>query len=195
MINNTHIYFLHKGDHIPFYVGKTINLIDRLKNHKQNYNYHIDIESIEVVNDNEWKFWEEFYISLFKSWGFLLTNKTDKGRGCGARPCLWSDKISDANKGKQRQWRDPNELEIRKQRQTGKQYTLGYKYTPEQKNKLIIGKRKIFEQYNKNGEFIKRWEATKTEIANFFNKDIGSLTQHIKGKQSTAYGYIWRQLS
>jgi hypothetical protein len=34
---------------------------------------------IDEVSKNNWQFWEEHYISLFKSWGFNLTNQTKGG--------------------------------------------------------------------------------------------------------------------
>ena len=190
MIN---IYYIHNGDGTPIYVGKTTNLKERLKCHKQTRPHFTHIELIEMVNDDEWKFWEEFYIELFLSWGFDLENKTRKGHGCGARPCKWGDKISQSNKGKQRNWRDKNEIEIRRQRQKGKQYLLGHKYTEEQKQNLLNGKRKTFHQYDLDGNFIEEWFATQSEIARFFQKDVSSLTQHLKNKQKSAYGYIWKK--
>jgi hypothetical protein len=192
MINITHIYFIHNGDGVPLYVGKTVNLENRLKLHKHQKSHFTHIELIESIPSNEWKFWEEFYIDLFYSWGFRLENKTRSGRGCGARPCKWGDKISKAMKGKKPNWNDKNEIELRRQRQLGKQYTLGYKYTQEQKDKCVDGKRRIYHQYDIRGTLIKEWYATKTEIANYFNKDIGSISQHMSGKQKTAYGYIWK---
>lgn len=39
------------------------------------------IEIVDIVDKAEWKFWEQFYISLFKSWGFRLVNSTDGGEG------------------------------------------------------------------------------------------------------------------
>lgn len=35
----------------------------------------------EINNDEEWKFWEQWYIQLFKSWGFSLTNISIGGPG------------------------------------------------------------------------------------------------------------------
>ena len=72
------------------YVGKTKNPSDRLKGHiKESYkkntyknnwvnglitkNNTPIMEIIDEVEEN-WQFWESFYIYLFKSWGFKLTN-------------------------------------------------------------------------------------------------------------------------
>lgn len=37
------------------------------------------LEIIDEVDKIEWKFWEKHYISLYKSWGFRLTNLTEGG--------------------------------------------------------------------------------------------------------------------
>ena len=80
------------------YIGKTMNLKLRLYNHinksknKKTYKDkwvnsliikgHKPIMNVlDIVNENEWEFWEKFYISLFKSWGFSLTNHTEGGDG------------------------------------------------------------------------------------------------------------------
>lgn len=76
------------------YVGKTINpLKQRLKEHIRcrNKTYcknWIDslnitpvIELVDEVDNNKWEFWESFYIDLFKSFGFRLTNLTSGGAG------------------------------------------------------------------------------------------------------------------
>ena len=34
------------------------------------------IEVLDIVDDNEWIFWEQYWISLLKSWGFNLVNST-----------------------------------------------------------------------------------------------------------------------
>lgn len=80
------------------YIGKTNNIRSRYLNHLQtkgktthvaswvkhlqskNINPTIDILEEFKETDN-WEFWEEFYISLYKSWGFSLTNLTSGGIG------------------------------------------------------------------------------------------------------------------
>lgn len=83
------------------YIGKANNLITRKRTHiresikskpgsskksdwiRKVYNsgFEIDIIEIDIVDKSEWQFWEIFYIDLFKSWGFLLTNMTKGGDG------------------------------------------------------------------------------------------------------------------
>lgn len=77
----TKIYYLHRGNNIPFYIGKTISEKNRKYSHKNKLGKDIILEIIDEVPTNEWKYWEEFYISLFKIWGFKLENKNNGGGG------------------------------------------------------------------------------------------------------------------
>lgn len=76
------IYYLHEDNNIPSYIGKTIDVNSRQSQHRHSFNNpNLILEVIDEVEDNEWKFWEEYYISLFKSWGFKLENKNNGGGG------------------------------------------------------------------------------------------------------------------
>lgn len=47
-------------------------------------------------------------------------------------------------------------------------------------------------QYDKNGVFIQEWDSA-TTFGKSINKDVsGNIIACIKGRQKTAYGYIWR---
>lgn len=74
------IYILERNN-IPFYVGKTNNLKNRLANHKKKFGKEIQIIELDKVPMHEWLFWENHYISLIKSWGFNLLNKNNGGGG------------------------------------------------------------------------------------------------------------------
>lgn len=80
----------------PKYIGKSINISNRLsahlkdkaKTYKTNWikgllelNLKPIINVIDEVNEDEWSFWEQHYIDLYKSWGFKLTNLTPGGVG------------------------------------------------------------------------------------------------------------------
>lgn len=97
MITTTFIYALTCPDSgIVRYIGKSNNPSKRLyshmtdgrKNHRhcwlmglKNKNKLPIVEIIDEVLISEWQFWERHYISLFKSWGFNLLNRTDGGEG------------------------------------------------------------------------------------------------------------------
>jgi group I intron endonuclease len=76
------------------YIGKTFSIEKRYKGHLRDkaFTYKVNwirsllkqglepiINIIDEVEENEANFWEIFYISLFKSWGFRLTNGTKGG--------------------------------------------------------------------------------------------------------------------
>lgn len=77
------------------YCGKTNNIKVRLAGHlkdrrynKEKYQWIFDIKSkglkpilevIDIVDDDNWDFWEKYWISQLKTWGFNLFNKTDGG--------------------------------------------------------------------------------------------------------------------
>lgn len=83
--------------HIPKYVGKSNDPARRLEcghmaekgNTKKltwlkslrNRNLKAEVEIIDEVNVCEWQFWEQYYISLYKSWGFDLKNGDNGGLG------------------------------------------------------------------------------------------------------------------
>jgi len=97
MIKYTYIYSLidpRNGD--IRYIGKTNNTKLRLSNHlvEKHKTYKVNwIKSLKKINlkpileildkvlIEDWQFWEQHYISLYKSWGFKLTNSTNGGDG------------------------------------------------------------------------------------------------------------------
>ena len=77
------------------YVGKAKSAKSRYRNHicntksksyKSNWIRNLKLEELkpellilDSVKESEWIFWEQHYISLFKSYGFILTNGTFGG--------------------------------------------------------------------------------------------------------------------
>ena len=99
-MNTTNIYTL--TDPITKevrYVGKANNVSQRYKAHlngarkhqihKKNWINGLKklklkpiIDVIDIVPIDEWVFWETYWISQFKTWGFNLINYTNGGDGC-----------------------------------------------------------------------------------------------------------------
>jgi hypothetical protein len=78
----TYIYFLHNGNNIPFYIGKSINKnLHRSYQHKKTYGKNTILEIVDIVETKNWKFWESYWIEQFKQWGFDLKNKNNGGGG------------------------------------------------------------------------------------------------------------------
>lgn len=88
------------------------------------------IEVVDEVPEQEWQFWEEYWISQFRQWGFNLTNLTNGGQGGnGYRHTLYSKEIMRKSK-------------------------LGSKLSEEQKEKISSSvKQKYVDNpnYNRNG--------------------------------------------
>jgi len=95
----TIIYYLHRGDKLPFYVGKTKNFPKkREKSHQKRLNdSSIILEAIDSVDD--WRYWEKHYIILFRNLGYPLINKNSGGGGSEIVKESTKQKISQANKG------------------------------------------------------------------------------------------------
>lgn len=156
MIN---IYYLHRGDNVPCYIGKTTNLKARLNLHRfLKKDQTLQIELLDEVEDQDWKFNEKFYIELFRQFGFKLENGNSGGGGPQkGRKCTWASKISKANILNN---------------------TAGKVY-----------------QYTKNNELVKEWEAACIAEDHFNPGDRrrrDNIRACIRGKQKSAYGFIWR---
>jgi len=95
----TIIYYLHRGNKIPFYVGKTKNQPKkREKAHQKRLNdSSIMLEVMDNVDD--WRYWEKHYITLFKNLGYNLINQNSGGGGPEIVKKSTKRKISQANKG------------------------------------------------------------------------------------------------
>jgi hypothetical protein len=131
----TYIYFLHNGDNIPFYIGKSVSPKDRMSLHKKSFG-NVFMEVIDNVNTSEWLFWEKWYINLFTSWGFTLKNKNNGGGGVSfhseetkklmskSKPEGFGEKTTNRLKGTHQ---SPETIAKRVAKNTGKKRTLEQK--------------------------------------------------------------------
>lgn len=96
-----YIYHLEENN-TPFYIGKTKNNPKKRENqHRRRLNNKsIKLIIIDVFEEN-WEYWESWYINLYKSWGFNLLNKNKGGGGPSFHTDYTKQKISQSNKGKQ----------------------------------------------------------------------------------------------
>lgn len=189
MYSTTFIYYLHNGDNIPYYVGKTVTPKLRYRNKK------IILEVVDEIPTNEWLFWERHYISLFKSWGFQLKNKNSGGGGSIFKTQEAKDKISLAKTGHEC-YKDPQrKLKISlSQKGIGKKHK-GLKLKKEHIKKLSKGKFITIVQLDLNDNFIKEWSSQK-EAELFYNPtkpksdNIGACCRG--NRQLMAYGFKWK---
>lgn len=216
----TKIYFLHNGDFIPLYIGKTVNhLKQRLSNHKiKKSSPNLLIELIDEVPSTEWRFWEEFYITLFRGWGFNLTNKNSGGCGSTFATFKTKEKISNALKGKPKPKgfgqiisnKNKNQKRTKDFCILQSKIHLGNKRTDEFKthmSKLMKDKKWTptttqiesiktanktpIIQYDLEGNFIKEW-GSQTECANFLGVKKNSVNNVLRGYCNTCKGYTFK---
>ena len=202
----TYIYVLEKNN-IPFYIGKTINFATRKCYHKKKYGNDIKWFFIDLVPNNEWKFWEKHYISLFKSWGFKLTNKNNGGGGATEYTKEQCDKISKRKLGMKyniteetKKSKSDKLIGIKRSNETkqkisqAKQGHICYS-NPERSRKLRQNSslRKEIIQYSLNDEYITTFSSA-NEAGRHLNKSGNSIADCAAGRQKTAFGFIWRYL-
>jgi len=100
-MNLISIYELINPDtYKPFYIGKTKqSLKERLRGHisdsrryKNNHAVYLQslskkpiINLIDIVVESQWRFWETYWISQYRTWGFDIINVTDGGTGATAK--------------------------------------------------------------------------------------------------------------
>jgi predicted GIY-YIG superfamily endonuclease len=194
----TKIYILERNK-VPFYVGKTLQEIkERFYTHKDKKE-NSKIVEIDCVDDNEWRFWESWYIELFKSWGFKLENKNNGGGGRGpgwVSPPERNAKIKASMKNHSQYYTD----EVREKISNSNKGKLK-PFTKEHQQNILIAKRKQAKpllMYDLDNNLIKEWES-KGQAAEWIKetkKRQGNLTSQIKdailGKQKTAFGYKWK---
>lgn len=105
---------------------------------------------IDVVPLKEWQFWEKHYISLYKSWGFNLTNHSNGGYGNDSVSNFTRDKISKALIG--------NINKKGKKLNEEQKYNCGNgRRGKEASENQIKAVSKPVLQYTKDGTFIKEW--------------------------------------
>lgn len=200
----TKIYILEKNGS-PFYVGKTVNFTVRKYHHRKKYGKDIKWYFIDEVIDDEWKFWEKYYISLFKSWGFMLSNQNDGGGGATRYTIEQCEKISkrklgmkyhmskESKKSKSEKLTGLKRSEETKQKiSTAKQGHECYS-NPSRSEKLRKNSslKKEITQYSLTGEKIQTFSSA-NEAGRYINKSGNQIADCASGRQKTAFGYIWK---
>ncbi len=139
------------------YVGKTIQKLEKRltahiyeSKHRRNYkcnwikklNKNGDIpviKFIDIVSDDDWEFWEMYWIEQFTAWGFNLVNETPGGEGYRHSEET-KEKIKKANSGKNHYFYGKNHSEESKKKISislgGNQRAKGFKHSDEMRKKV-----------------------------------------------------------
>ena len=206
------IYCLFKNN-IPFYIGKSKQLQNRTQKHKLFYGSDILIEIIDEVEVGDWKFWEKYYISLYKSWGLILENKNDGGGGPTQYTELQKQSMRKPRKVGTGEKISKSLLcgnhshyytkEIRDKMKLKLKGSHGGPFSDKHIDNIKNSKRKFSKrllQYDLNGLYLREWKS-KGEVVELINvnepRSIGqNVASQIKdcciGKMISCWGYIWR---
>lgn len=211
------------------YIGKTNNIKMRFhnhlnkkhneKSHKRNWinslrkqGYKPIMQIIDEVENDEWKYWERYWIAQFIAWGFNLVNHTSGGEGLslgnqtsfkkGGIPwnkgkghketCVHCNKSFNCNKAKKRKYCSS---ECFGNSQKEKPYIkgafkIGHPSWSKGKTYLKSKTKRVF-QYDLNGNFIKKFDSCKKA-----SLEMNCIPENIRrccaGKSKTAKGFKWK---
>jgi hypothetical protein len=163
------IYILVENN-IPVYLGKTNEPNRRLKEHKTNLGKNICIEVIDEVEENDWIFWEQWWIEVFNNWGIQLLNKNKGGGG----PIFQSDISKKLIGDKQRGVKKP----------TVSSKLKGQKITWD------LGTSTPILQFDKQGNLISEYKSM-GEAYSKTGTPSSAICDVCKGNRRSAHGYIW----
>jgi hypothetical protein len=128
------------------------------------YGEDTQLEVLDEVNKQEWKYWEGFWIQQITQWGFNLINlNKNGGGGCEYMTESTKQKISQTKKGHEC-YKNPKRGEnISKSRKGCDGWMKGKKFSEEHKIKLSLSQKgkphkpKPYSKYDLNGNLIKTY--------------------------------------
>jgi len=189
------------------YVGKTTNIKKRFNkhlnesrksttSHKKAWiksllkkNLKPEMEIIDVVNNDEWKFWERYWIEQMIAWGFKLTNETIGGDGVNKGTVPWNKGVFGVMKPNKTTFKKGNEIgketRIKKGQRFGKKTEFKKGEKPHNKTKLL--------QFDLDGKFLREFESFK-EAAEYIGVGQPALSQCFIRKTYKCKGYKWKKL-
>ena len=151
------------------------------------------IDIIDEVVEEDWVFWEMYWIEQLKVWGFNLKNGTIGGDGIKGYVYTEKDKekmkgrilsketkekMSRSKKGKPSPWNSV----------FGKNHhRFGSKHSEETKDKMRIH----IKQFNKLGVLVNEWRGI-SEASKELKISISGISRACSGERKTAGGYIWK---
>lgn len=190
-MERTKIYYLHNGDNIPFYIGKSRRHLERLENHKKIYGNNVKMEIISEVKN--WKRWEKYYIKKYKELGYVLKNKNEGGGGPDFASQQMIEKIKNhPTRGKKISISNKGKTNSHKGKPFSKEHKDKIKATRSfLKNRKNTWKNEPVLQYDLENNLLNEFNS-QTEALKFVNAKGDGVGMCCRGKQKTAYGYIWK---
>lgn len=189
------------------YIGKTVNLKARLymhyretsKTYKNNWLKSLngskpEVFTLDECDESNWVFWEQYWISQCKTWGFKLTNLTEGGEGmCGLKPSAESiAKMVAKNTGKKRSLETCLRIAESK---------MGIKFSESHIENLKLSHKgkapKTTKRFCKSiiqlkdGIVIQEWPSIKS-AADFYKVNHSSISRCCSGEKKTVKGYTWK---
>ena len=167
------------------------------------------IEVVDIVPYNEWQFWEQYWVSQMKTWGFNLTNLTNGGEKQKITSEVTKQKLRLINLGKKhsektkkkmsdnKKGKQPPYMQISGMTKTvlSKLEKTQFKNGNEPWNKYKSGyktsKRKKVLQYSLNGDFIREWESV-LDIEIEMNLNREAIRNCCLNKTKKSYNFIWK---
>lgn len=221
----TTVYFVAHSDfpNIPVYIGKTkkpLNkrLLEHIHNSKiRTYRFALWIKSVMLegkrpvifeldrIDDDEWQFWEKYWISQMKVYGFELCNMSEGGQDTPHLFHTSESKLKLKNSLTGRKLSNEHIENIRKARTgwifsdaTKLKLSLKFKgraLSEEQKLKISITKKgvpsnKIIPVQQHIGDKIVIWKSA-TEASINLNISRNNIVACLKGRRPKAGNYKW----
>jgi len=159
---------------------------------------------IDEVPYSNWKFWEMYWISQMKQWGFNLINYTDGGEGFTSEQekKLWKNKEyreyhtnrvkGDKNPFYGKTHSDKTKEILRKKcpRKGSKHgmYNKHHSIESKTKNRLSQPNLKPIIRLDNNDNYIDEWVSVRY-MCNELNLDNGAVTRVLKGRNKTHKGF------
>jgi hypothetical protein len=205
-MENVYIYTLSDNTGIR-YVGKTNNLklrklghineskSNRYNNHRINWIKSLLLKNelpimnvLDIVPNDEWIFWEIYWISQIKTWGFNLVNSTSGGEN----PPSYKGKTHTNEYKKIRQIimknNNPAKNMNDKWRDNISKSLKGRIFTNEHKLKLS----KPIYQFDLNDNFIKKWDFARV-ASKELNICLTNIYKCANGNRNKAGNFKWRK--
>lgn len=159
------------------------------------------LEIIDEVSFDTWEFWERHYISLYKSWGFNLTNDPNcLGGESGPRLCGEDNpskrpEVKEKIKAAKRLTDNTKSGMYNKKHSTQTKQLMssahqGKIHLLESCIQMSLSKANPVLQLTLEGDLVKEWH-NMSAVAEGLRKYTNPISNCCKGKQNKAYGYKW----